>query len=114
METKRAVPAPRNRYVEVKTNRKGWTEVEYIGSWNNGKVRLRLPDGQIIIRKRNNIRSVTHLVRSPNPLTNSYWKQFKTKKKRRKVLKRGGQKKFKRLSNKWKDPKIPKMPRKEI
>lgn len=111
---KRKEAVPQNRYVEVKTNKNGWMEVEYIGPWNNGKIKIKLPDGQIIIRKNKNVRSVVHLVRSKNPLTNSYWKQFKTKKKRRKVLKRGGTKKFKKLSNKWKDPKIPKMPRKEL
>ena len=103
-----------NRYVEVKTNSNGWTVVEYVGPWDNSRVLIRMPDGQIIKRKRKNIRGVTKLVPQSSTLKSKYWKQFKTKKKRKRVLKRGGQKKFKRLSNKWRDPKVPKMPRKGL
>lgn len=104
-----------NRYVEVKTNKKGWVKVEFLQLWPNGKILIRLPDGQVIIRKNKHVRSVTSIVVGrKTSLKSSYWKQFKTKKKRRKVLKKGKKKVFKKLSDKWKDPKVPKMPRKEI
>lgn len=73
------------KLIEIKTNTKGWHEVELISINKGGTITIRLPSGEILIRKMVRIRfgrtkRVRNLLKEGNKRSLKY---LKTKKKRR-------------------------------
>ena len=76
------------RYIEIKTNRNGWTKVKLLEN-RGGVLIIKMPDGQIIGRKSANVRSVIKRVegKKSSGTHDSFTRKFKTKKKRNKLKK---------------------------
>jgi len=74
----------RKRFIEIKTNTRGWTKVELLGFTKNNKMIIRFKNGTEAVRKIKNIRwCVTRKIGNEEP--NKRWaKQFKSKKIRKK------------------------------
>lgn len=75
-------------YIEVKTNKNGWTKVELLEN-RGGILIIKMPDGQVIGRKSTNIRPVIKRIegKKSSGTHDSFTRKFKTKKKRNKLKK---------------------------
>lgn len=74
----------RKRFVEIKTNTRGWTKVELLGFTKNNKIIIKFKNGTVAVRKIKNTRwCVTRKIGNEEP--NKKWsKKFKSKKARKK------------------------------
>lgn len=86
--------------IQIRTNARGWTTVEYLGN-KNGKIVVRLSDGQIVHRHFKQVKfGVAKKVSRKNPVKQKSNKKYRTKKKRNKINRKGKKKSFKRNGKK--------------
>ena len=77
----------KKKFIEIKTNTKGWTKVELVGFTNNNRIIIKFKNGTVVVRKSKNVRwCVVRKIGTESP--NKRWaKKFKSKKARKKVRK---------------------------
>ncbi len=98
MKKRKKYRKKRKYFIEILSNKRGWTKVEFLGYTKSGKIIIKYKDKSIVKRKAVRIRwVVTKRVSSYLHTDKSWGSDFKTKKKRRKKSKMGKPKKQSKL-----------------